>query len=365
MGAVAGEPRWRWSATSELAGNRWEILGASAPALSGFAAGFQLAATGQLSGATYDPADAANVVLSWMPQGIGSAYVSGAANDVTSDAVILFSQDPPTISGFAASAAVQALSTGYQCDGSTPCCAASGLAYTALTWAPQSSLPTSGFGAYELQRFDGRTADWATIMLATSPAVSGFNDYEARVGEVSAYRIRVVNVLNFYGAWSDQVSGSPPAPGVLMSCDQANDGVLIFTANEDQAGTLNAAYMMTWTRDPTEPFTLPEADDVLLQRMYDRDGAVAFHGTERGLEAFTRDVLIRSVAVDPLVLANAETIRDLAWDTAEYVCVRDNRGNRWFANVRIPAVVSEAAGESLNGAVVIVELTKTPTQVDP
>ena len=224
--------------------------------------------------------------------------------------------------------------------------------------------PDYGFGGLELQRFDYLTGTFETIMLATSPTVTGFNDYEARVGIDSVYRIRNLNVYNFAGPWSTQVTGAPPVPGVTGGCDD-NTGALIFTSNADQSGHSNAAYVMQWDGTPDETFDLPEGDDVVFQPMYGRDGRVAFHGTERGLETFNRTLLIHAAAIDPIRLADVKTLRDLAWADLPYICVRDELGDRWYANVRVPTVSARHNRTNYMARIGVVETTTTPFAVNP
>lgn len=372
MGGSIPTPGWTWSATSETAGNRWEILAACAPAISGSAGtGLfnQVPFPDRLGPATYQPPVGSDIELTWMPQGVASPYVSGAVPDPACDAVLIFSQDPPIVSGLSLTQLTQTVTgIGLDC-GSQPCCIPSGIGYQRITWTAvsfsASGLAASGFGAYELQRFDTTPgAGFETIMLATSPYVTGFNDYEARIGITSVYRIRSLNVLNFAGAWSPYVSGAPP--GVTVGPCGDNTGALAFTSNAAQSGIHNAAYIMQWASGlPTEAFGLPEADMVQFQPMYNRDGSIAFHGTERGLEDFTRDVLLHAGAIDPIRLTDARTIRDLAWADLPYVCVRDERGDRWFANVRIPSVASQRNATQYMARLEITETTRTPHAVNP
>lgn len=365
LGTVAN-PTFRFEANTEVAGSRWEILAACAPAISGIPGNLlnQVPSADRLGVATYLPPAGATVDLVWMPQGVASPYVSGQSADPGCDAVLLFSQDPPTVTGIALSQLTQTVTgLGFNC-GSLPCCIPSGIGYQRLTWSA-TSLPTSGFGGYELQRFDVTPgADFETIMLATSPTVTGFNDYEARVGLNSVYRIRSLNVYNFAGAWSTQVTGAPPAPGVTGGCTD-NTGALIFTSNANQSGASNAAYVMQWESFPVEDFGLPEADMVAFQAMYGRDGVVAFHGTERGLETFSRTLLIHAAAIDPVRLADVKTLRDLAWADLPYICVRDEAGDRWYANVQVPTVNARFNRTQYMARVDIRELTRTPFAVNP
>lgn len=367
MGTLASpEPSWTWSAVGETAGNRWEILAACAPAVTGTPGNLQnlVPTANQLYEATYQPPGGSQAELTWMPQGIGSPFVTGASADDSTDAFLIFSQDPPTVTGVALTALTQTVTgIGLSC-GSLPCCIPSGIAYQRITWS-STSMPVSAFGAYELQRFDTTPdATFETIMLATSPYVTGFNDFEARVGLSSVYRMRTLNVYNFAGSWSTQVTGAPPTPGVTGGCGDAT-GALIFTSNADQSGASNAAYVMQWETEPVEDFALPEAEQVIFQAMYGRDGVVAFHGTERGLESFSRVLLIQAGAIDPIRLADVKTLRDLAWADLPYVCVRDDIGDRWFANVQVPTVGARFVRTTYMARVDIRELTRTPYAVDP
>lgn len=364
---VSPEPSWAWSAAGELAGNRWEIMAACAPSVSGIPGNMmQNVPAGQLLGAaTYQPPAGATVGLQWMPQGVASPWVSGASLDQGCDAVLMFSQDPPTVTGVALTSLTQTVTgIGLDC-GSAPCCIPTGIGYQRITWSSTAaSLPVTGFGAYELQRFDtAPDATWQTIMLASSPLVTGFNDYEARVGLASVYRIRVLNILNFAGPYSVQVTGTPATPGVTGGCGD-NTGALIFTSNAAQSGAYNAAYVPQWDREPIEDFALPESDAVQFQPMYQRDGFVAFHGTERGLEQFTRTLLIQQGAIDPIRLADVKTLRDLAWAQLPYICVRDESGDRWFANVRVPKVDVRKNRTHYLAQIAVTELTRTAYPVD-
>jgi hypothetical protein len=366
MGAVAGNPAWTWSAVGETAGNRWEIMAACAPAISGIPGNlFNLVPSpNQLGTATYEPPLGDTVELTWMPQGITSPFVSGASADQGCDAVLMFSQDPPTVTGVSLTQLTQTVTgIGLDC-GSSPCCIPTGIGYQRVTWSA-TTLPLTGFGAYELQRFDtAPNASFQTIMLCTSPTITGFNDFEARVGMTSVYRIRALNILNFAGAWSAQVSGAPPTPGVYGGCGDAS-GALIFTSNAAQSGIYNAAYVPQWEGSVLEDFGLPESGFVQFQHMYGQNGVVAFHGTERGLETFSRTVLLQAAAISPIRMADAATIRDLAWADLPYVCVRDDIGDRWFANVRVPNVAVRLNRTKYMARLDITELTDTPAAVDP
>ncbi len=561
MGAATGTPGWTWSAPGELAGSRWEILGACAPAISGVPSNFLNLAPEQLSTTTYQPPAGNTVELTWMPQGIGSPPVSGMSSDVTSDAVLMFSQDSPVITGVAVNVTSQAITGFADCVGHGPCCIPSAISYNRITWStPQvmydlfervvvggwsnatsgqtwqndfadsdtnvsggvgtiqpsvladgrnewidvastdidvrvdfqlNALPATGtvrvglvgrltdgdntylcyasitttgvvtltisrvvagvetvitsmvmpyplivntaytmefvvtatllrarmwktaddtpgfqlattdatitsgsnagvyvrndtavtthifmfdnfqatpptFGTYELQRNDSVTNEWQTIMLATSPIITGFSDYEARVGVTSSYQIRQINLLSFAGPWSATGTATIPEPGVTMpSCGTNKRGVLIFTSNESQSGQYNLAYAMTWSGAPSEDFQFTEAGNVDFSQQFDRDFQVAFHGSERGGEVFQRNMLLANAGIPLPRLGNTHSLRDMAWADLPYVCVRDDIGDRWFATVIVPQGTVKHKRRIYNAQITVVETTDTASPVNP
>lgn len=145
MGGSEALPLYTWSAAGEAAGNRWEVLGVTAPAVSGFAfTSFntptfnQVPTSQQLWSATYGSPVSGGVVLeTWMPQ--WGPYVSGAASDRASDVSIMFSQAAPAVTGFSLTMGSQAISgIGLDC-GLAPCGIPTHILYNQLSW----SYPTN------------------------------------------------------------------------------------------------------------------------------------------------------------------------------------------------------------------------------
>lgn len=358
---VAPDPVFRWSSSAETAGNRWEILGAIAPALSGIPGNLynKVPAPNQLGTATYQPTSGDTVLLKWMPG--YSPPVTAPTNDSTADAVVLFSTDPPAVSGFSVTMLTQPISgIGPDC-GVDPCCIPSEIFYNRVTWTALS-VPASGFGAYELQRMDDLT-DWQTIMLATEVSGSSFNDYEARVGLLSSYRIRALNVYSFAGPWSSTVTETIDEPGVEIECEGGH--LLIFTSNSRQDGSINLAHSSIWDSTVAEDFEFPEAGDVVLQKMYGKNFVTAFRPLERGGERFTRTLLVQAAAISAPTLGDFTALRDMAWDTVPYVCVRDEDGNRWFATVVVPSGRVQLNRTLYMAPVTVIEVTDVPYPVDP
>ena len=214
----------------------------------------------------------------------------------------------------------------------------------------------------EIQRQDDVDETWQTIMQSLSAGTCpvSFRDFEARVGIEARYRARVVNVLDFAGPWVTG-SGTIPAPGVAV----AGDGVstLIFTSNADVDAGL--AYVTQFENQPVETFSFPEADLVSLQRLFGRDFFLAIRPLERGGERFTRTLLVNNAAISLPSLANFRDLRDLAWADLDYICVRDELGNRWLATVIVPDGQVRADRTVYLARIDVAEVTNTPTPVDP
>lgn len=223
--------------------------------------------------------------------------------------------------------------------------------------------PLFYFGYNELQRMDTVTPEWQTIMKATNPTVTGFSDYEARVGIQSSYRIRAVDVYDFPGPWSATVTSTVPEPGVTIGCEGGH--LLIFTSNDEQDGSLNLAYSSVWENQVEEEFAFPEGRFVELQAMYNRDYFTAFRSTERGGEQFARTVLVQAAAIAPETLADFTFLRDMAWADVPYICVRDEDGNRWYATVLVPSGRVVKNRTLYMAPVEVIEVTDTPSEVDP
>lgn len=228
-----------------------------------------------------------------------------------------------------------------------------------MTFSDFTAMPLSLYGGLvEIQRRDDWDEDFQQIALL-SPCNVSFCDFEARVGQESEYRLRTVNIQDFNGVWVSGV-GFLPGPGVSGAGDA--NSVLIFTSNQDTDSSL--AYVMQFEGEPVEEFTFPEAGQINYRTQYQKNYPTAFHGTERGGEVFQRDILVQGAAITPSRLANFNNLRNLAWDALPYVCVRDELGNRWFANVSVPGGRVRANRSIYIAQIQVTEVTDTPAPVD-
>jgi hypothetical protein len=251
-----------------------------------------------------------------------------------------------------------------QAPGTTSFTDAAGRTWTINGTASIGYYATDAVSKLELQRKDDITPTWQTIMLSTTPSITGFNDYEARVGIASQYRMRTINVLDFEGPWSSTLSVIPPAPGVSGGSCLQDGHLLLFTTNEIQSGASNLAYSSVWMDTQVrEDFGFPEAGFVQMQAMYNRDFVTAFRPNERGGEQFSRTVLVQAAAISPPTLADFKSLRDMAWADVSYICVRDEDGNRWFATVLVPSGTVLRNRRLYLAPVDIIEVTDTPSEV--
>lgn len=208
----------------------------------------------------------------------------------------------------------------------------------------------------EIQRADTVETDFATIAELDATCFTSMCDYEARAGVVSSYRARYVNALDFPGDWTSELTITLASPGV--SGVGTGNSTLIFTSNQDASASL--AYTMVWDGEVREDFNFPEAGFQQLRTQYNRDFFVAFRPTERGGEQFTRTILVNAAAIPPESLADFRGLRDLAWEDLPYVCVRDELGNRWLANVSVPNGRVRNNRRLYYAEVLITEVTETP-----
>lgn len=228
------------------------------------------------------------------------------------------------------------------------------------------SITSTSFNSYELQRMDTVDTDWQTIMKSTDAGQLSFKDYEARVGILSSYRIRALDYYEFPGPWSSTASVTLPAIGVSGGSCLQTGHLLIFTTNEIQDGSSNLAYSSVWMDSQVvEDFGFAEAGFVQMQAMYNRDFFTAFRPNERGGERFSRTVLVQAAAISPPSLGDFRSLRDMAWDDVSYICVRDEDGNRWFATVLVPSGQVLRDRRLYLAPVDIIEVTDTPSEVDP
>lgn len=271
-----------------------------------------------------------------------SAETDSYAVDNSTELAIQVVAPPDAPTDFDAIAAAYPAST---CNCATP------IAYTAITWT--ATALNADFGYYEIQRSDDQTA-WAKIAHITTEAAQNFEDQEARLGMQSCYRIRVVTSTGVPSAWTASVCVDTLAPGKGYT----------FTSNE--VISMGVAYGDVYESDPGREYQFPEANEVQFRTMHGRDYQVAFRPLTRRGVTFTRRLLISGLACTNGTEGPdaADALRDLAWATLSYVCVRDESGNRWFASLQIPDLLDRHSAEVHTVTLTATEVTNVPSQPD-
>ncbi len=292
-------------------------------------------------------------------------------NTADTDVAVVWSVHPPTVTGFTASVATQDLGhVDPTCPGESTQIP-TGLQYLHLTWdaVAEGGPEFAGFGYYEIQRANSvvgeagvGTAVFYPIARLYSPLLTEFDDYEYASGRNNSYRIIVVNANGIEGSVAGDIEVGPTPTAVNDNGGICN--ALTFTSNADP--DMNRAYPASWPSAPAiKEFTFLEAEERVLQRFHRRDYSVAFRPAERGGVQFTRTLLTNSATIPLSSLRDGFTpIRNTAWADLPYVCVRDQHGNRWFANVNVPSGTIQNGEKLQLVQAVITEVTVEPYPVE-
>lgn len=223
-----------------------------------------------------------------------------------------------------------------------------------LTWTE----PTSDFVRYEGQRSDAPGGPWVPIISSTSVTTEEFYDDECRLSLPTYYRMRTVRADGAISAWSDVVT----ATAVMACCGY------VFSSNGLPELSLFAA---DESRDGTRTVDWPQ--NVEVKEFYGRDYRVVFQELEWRGNEFERDLLIAAESgatlnQTPLPVANGvraftplhRITRIALGYQLPYVCVRNERGDRWFASVLTPSTVEYQGPDLYMAHVKVVEVTGTP-----
>lgn len=347
--AGLGPVKWQFGGAT-LSTSPWEVLGAdSQPYRDG-----SVGTSGGYYAGTY---------------GGGTSYAEvDNVQDFWGDISLMLIQALEVPGNLAVTPAVQDLSLIDEACGLPVTAIPTGIRYHQISWDPVNDLAVAGFAYYEVQRRDTTMPadEWETVGQVTTVASTDMDDYEARVGVVSSYRVRQVHEDGYTSAWSATATSTITAPGVTGTGVEVS--VLILTSNQNPAG--NLAHVMSWPGStvPTQDFQYPESGQTVYESMYGRDYQVAFRPLERGGVEFTRTLLLNAAGVPTLTLdKSALALRDLAWETVPYVCTRDQMGNRWLAGLEVPSSATRdvpSAGHLVLAPVTFTEVTATPAPVD-
>lgn len=289
-------------------------------------------------------------VLGYSVQGVGSYGGTGdvatfGGGDVpTADLAAMIYADPDAPTGLTATFGSTPLTE------PTDACGPTGIPYITLRWDPTA---LTHFVAYEIQRYDEFT-DWQTIALITDELVDEMVDWHGRLDRLSIYRIRTVSATGSTSPWSTEASATRSAMGCALT----------FTNNA--VPEMGVAYTDIYTGTLVDRiYDFPETEEVLEQPIYGRDDVVAFIPAERRGPKFTRRVLISG---DDQTLRPgegfADQLRDLSRSALPYVCVCDEDGGRWFANVRVTSGTDRRPGRFTYADITVVQVTSVEEPID-
>lgn len=333
-------------------GNQWRLVTASFDATPTLAATQHALRFTTTAGTWTLPALTGDDVLVPIPGNGAGSY--GGTTDVASfhgadlpaaDVPVLVFIAPDSVADFTATAT--AVPTGASGIG----CPVTSIGAVTLSWTPTAL--GGEFLHYEIQRRDPVDTAWQPIAVITDEAVDEFIDMEARLGVESCYRIRTVRTDGIGSAWSPDVCATAPVSGCALT----------FTSNE--APEMSVAYADTYDRVAQRDYEFPEADEVVVRRLYGRDYQVAFRPLERRGVRFRRNLLVRGAVADGVVgPAAVDALRDLAAATLSYVAVRDESGNRWFGTITVPELRVRQPGGFHWVTATFIETTGTPSTPD-
>ncbi len=234
---------------------------------------------------------------------------------------------------------------------SGPYCAVTAIGYNRVTW---TAVVLATFSHYEIQRNDAFT-DWQTVALITTSTVTAFEDYEARIGYQSCYRIRTVATTGISSAWSSTVCDTVAAYGcgLTLTANSWPEGSVAYGDVFDGSGGF-----------VDKEYRFPEVDEVQERTFHGRDGKVAFIPAERRWSEFDRRLMVASIVATGPAPMQADPIRDLSRATLPYVCVRDEDGGRWFANVQVGSLTDRRPGRFEYVDIHVNELTLVAYPID-
>lgn len=259
---------------------------------------------------------------------------------------------PPPVTGVALLEGVTTAHHAEICAGPESCqgCTDQGAPFIQLQWDMTSDALSV---EYEIQRSDEFDTVFRTVAVAAGRDTLYWNDYEARIGVQSSYRLRSRRGDGIVGDWSTTES---------MRLE-ANQVALTFTSNA--ATGLACTYFEIWENDEvTREFVFQEYDDVSFRPIYNRERQVAFHPIERKGVTFDRSVLLNAVcSVTAPTTRTFNPLRIISWAPIPYVCVRDGEGNRWFAAVQVPTGTNVRPGERWYADVRITEVSAVPAAI--
>lgn len=216
-----------------------------------------------------------------------------------------------------------------------------------VAWTASGAPSCAG---YTVERWDEITG-WQTVRCTADPAVTSFVDLEARFGVETRWRVTQADDL-----------GVRSMPSAVVSATLGTGDELAYVFSSTVAGSSRmVAYNDIYEdSDPRRDYKT-NAEPVVYDRVFGRSGVSVFRPGDRPTVTFSRTLLTNACAGPEHATLNvwpARVLFDLCHDPLiPYVCVRDGRGGRWFAEVEIPTVSDRPKSGHQFVAVDVIELT--------
>lgn len=219
--------------------------------------------------------------------------------------------------------------------------------YAQMTW--DGTELADSFLAYEIERSEDAGVTWNRIFRITDESVTEARDYESPRNTEVLYRMRVVSSIHVASSWTDEESFT----AALDDC------ALLFVSNEDP--TLNLGYVDT---GGSRTYTFLGSDEREYHVLQGLDYQVVTAPLEYRGDRFDANLAVWAGVEHPNVgRAMFDPLVALMNAPLSYVCVMDETGRRWFADVVVKE--GQRTGNKVHEApVTVTELTATPSVVD-
>ncbi len=223
-----------------------------------------------------------------------------------------------------------------------------------LQWNPTTL--GADFGYYEIDRTSDGGTTWQTIRHITDEDVDQATDNEAPFNIESSYRIRVIRDGDLIpSAWSDEEHATPTVDG----CP-----VVLSTA-------LHPDRTQVYPRGPVITWNWASYDQQTISSPAGADYQTAVVPSEWRGDVFAPQVSIWSPGFasnpsDPPAPGRAafDPLNLLLRSTVPYICVRDETGRVWYANVTAAEPSRAEPFHAYTAELVVTELTGTPAVLD-
>lgn len=260
------------------------------------------------------------------------------------DRLFTIAARPDAPIGFTGSIDTQTLFVDTQ--GTTPDWLIDTLEFASFEWTPTSLA--DDFSYYEIQRSNDAGVTWESIARITDELVDDFEDYEGKRNAEAVYRMRVVSTWYTPSAWTSEVELTP----TMTDCG------LLFVSNEDP--NINQGYVDIGGERRWNFLSSDEREThILVGRSYQ----VVTAPLENRGDRFEVELVLWAGSTPALVgRDHFDQIEALNRTALSYVCVLDESGRRWYADVSVTE--GGRSGKVHTASATIIEVTDTSSLTD-